>query len=83
MARKLLLTLAVVVLAVIGAGVYWFVIRDDSVEEEIRRVSERLAEYRAIERRPQDEEHARVQTSGLIAIGRKTKTGGVAPLSLS
>src|SRR5690606_28927078 len=58
-------------------------IRDDSVEEEIRRVSERLAEYRAIERRPQDEEHARVQTSGLIAIGRKTKTGGVAPLSLS
>lgn len=58
-------------------------IRDDSVEEEIRRVSERLAEYRAIERRPQDEEHARGQTSGLIAIGRKTKTGGVAPLSLS
>ncbi|NLV56748.1 MAG: YceI family protein [Acidimicrobiales bacterium] len=34
MARKLLLTLAVVVLAVIGAGVYWFVIRDDSVEKK-------------------------------------------------
>lgn len=34
MAKKLMLVLGIVVLVVIGAGVYWFAIRDDSVEKQ-------------------------------------------------